>query len=107
MSEEGVLRIGELRALQWVAVDLVARRIVVRRNLVHGKLGSPKGGKNREVDLCPSALQAFKSLRHLRGVLAQIEIGLIVERETGRLEVVDIARVAVTVEEQPNDMRRP
>ena len=61
------LRIGELRALQWDDVDLVAKRLVVRRNLVHGKIETPKSGKNREIPLCDSVVEVLQSHRHLRG----------------------------------------
>ena len=61
------LRIGELRALSWNDVDLVARRLVVRRNIVHRKMGTPKNGKSRELPLCDSVVTALKGIRHLKG----------------------------------------
>ena len=61
------VRLGEFRALTWDDVDLVAKRLVVRRNLVHGKLGTPKSGKGREIPLCDSVVDALKKQRHLRG----------------------------------------
>jgi integrase len=60
------LRVGEYRAVTWDDVDLVAKRLIVRRNIVHGKIGSPKSGKSREIPLCDSVVRAFKSLRSLR-----------------------------------------
>ena len=36
------LRVGELLALKWEGVDLVAGRIVVRRTLWHDQEGTPK-----------------------------------------------------------------
>ncbi|NNB84591.1 tyrosine-type recombinase/integrase [Corallococcus exiguus] len=61
------LRRGELIALQWDVVDLVAGRLVVKRNVWRGHFGSPKGGRSREVPLNAIALDALKAHRHLRG----------------------------------------
>jgi len=61
------LRIGELRALQWSDVDLVARKILVRHNLWRTTMGSPKNGKPREVPLCDTVLVALRMQRHIRG----------------------------------------
>ena len=57
------LRQGELRALHWEDVDLVAGRLVVRRSLWRGREDSPKGGRSREVALCETALNALKAHR--------------------------------------------
>ena len=63
------LRLGELLALRWQDLDLKAGRIFVRRNWVKGKIGTPKSGKAREVDLGDDAINALKRHRHLRGEL--------------------------------------
>jgi integrase len=57
------MRIGELLALQWQDVDLVAGRITVRRNVVWGHLGTPKSGKSREIPLSNDAIKALKDHR--------------------------------------------
>lgn len=61
------LRVGELVALQWQDVDLVAGHLVVRRTLWNGQEGPPKGGRNRKVPLSDVALATLKAHRHLRG----------------------------------------
>ncbi len=61
------MRVGELLALQWDSVDLVAGRIVVRRSDWRGHVGTPKNGKSREVPISPVLLAALKAHRHLKG----------------------------------------
>ena len=63
------LRIGELRALRWQDVDLVAGRLVVRLNVVNGIVGTPKSGHAREIALGNEVRTALKAHRHLRGPL--------------------------------------
>jgi integrase len=63
------LRQGELLALSWDDVDLVAGRLVVSRNLSHGEITTPKNGKAREIPLGDEVLAALKRHRHLRGEL--------------------------------------
>ncbi|MEM7154170.1 MAG: site-specific integrase [Myxococcota bacterium] len=62
------LRLGELRALQWDDVDLVAARLHVRHaaddvNTLH----PPKSGRPRVVDLPDKAVVVLREHRHLRG----------------------------------------
>ncbi len=63
------MRHGELIGLRWEDVDLVAGRIVVRQNVVNGKIGTPKSGKPREIPLGIEVRTALKEHRHLRGPL--------------------------------------
>jgi integrase len=56
-------------ALTWDDVDLVAGRLMVRRSVARGIVGTPKSGKSREVPLAASIVAALKSHRHLRGDL--------------------------------------
>ena len=55
------MRMGELIALRWQDVDLVAGKITVRQNAVKGKIGTPKSGKEREI---PDALRAPRTRGH-------------------------------------------
>lgn len=57
------LRLGELRALRWSDVDLVQGHINVRQAVWRGKMGTPKGGKPRVVDLVPEMVSALKDQR--------------------------------------------
>ncbi|MEZ4404272.1 MAG: tyrosine-type recombinase/integrase [Kofleriaceae bacterium] len=61
------LRFGELIALRWEDVDLVAGKLTVRKSIVKGKEGEPKGRRSREVPLGDEVLRALKAHRHLRG----------------------------------------
>ncbi len=61
------LRVGELLALKWEDIDLVAGQLVVRRTLWQKQEGSPKGGKNRKVPLSDEAVAILKGQRHLKG----------------------------------------
>jgi integrase len=67
------LRRGELLALRWENVDLVAGRLLVRRNVWRKVVGTPKSGRTREVPLNDRALQALRGHRHLRGPLVFCE----------------------------------
>lgn len=61
------LRQGELIGLQWSDVDLQRGKLHVRRTIWRGVTGSPKGGRERTVDLPTSVVDALKGHRHLRG----------------------------------------
>jgi len=69
------LRFGELRALRWQDVDLVAGRLVVRQNIVNGIVGTPKSGHAREIPLGKEVRAALKAHRHLRGPLVFCDLG--------------------------------
>jgi integrase len=61
------LRVGELLALKWEDLDLVAGRLMVRRSLWRKDEGTPKGGRTREVPLSADAVATLKAHRHLKG----------------------------------------
>jgi integrase len=62
------LRLGELIALQWDDVDLVRRRLHVRRSMDgKGVLKGTKSNRARRVDLEQKAVVLLKAHKHLRG----------------------------------------
>ncbi|MEO8551170.1 MAG: tyrosine-type recombinase/integrase [Kofleriaceae bacterium] len=69
------MRQGELLALRWQDVDLVAGRLTVRQNVVRGVVGTPKSGKPREIALGDDVKAALKQHRHLRGPLVFCDMG--------------------------------
>jgi len=63
------LRIGELRALRWQDVDLVAGKLTVRQAVWKTEIGTPKGGRSREIPLSDDAKTVLLAHRHLRSKL--------------------------------------
>ena len=63
------MRQGELLALRWEDTDLIAGRLMVRRAVARGIIGTPKSGKAREIPLNAKVIRALKAHRHLRGEL--------------------------------------
>jgi len=61
------LRQGELIGLQWADLDLTQGLLHVRRTIWRGVEGTPKGGRERTVELPASVVAALKAHRHLRG----------------------------------------
>ncbi|MCK9461366.1 MAG: site-specific integrase [Proteobacteria bacterium] len=57
------LRFGELSELRWDDVDLVAGKILVRRNYHDGHVGPPKNGKEREIPLSDETMSFLKEHR--------------------------------------------
>jgi integrase len=61
------LRQGEMVALEWGDIDLVAGTLTVRRSSWRGIVGSPKSGCDRKLPLTDRLRSALKAARHLRG----------------------------------------
>lgn len=72
------LRQSELLELRWDDIDLVGGRLMVRRAVVRGKVGTPKGGRSREVPLSDEAIAA------LRERPSRFAGGLVWPGQTGR-----------------------
>lgn len=57
------LRRGELFALEWDDLDLEAKTLTVRQSVIRGKLGSPKGGKQRTIPMTSGLVAVLKAHR--------------------------------------------
>ncbi len=55
-------RKGEALGLRWEDVDLTGGRVLIRRALVRGRLGTPKSGKARSVALSPALAAILRDL---------------------------------------------
>ncbi len=55
------LRLGELLGLDWGDVDLVRRRVHVRRAIAEGRMGSPKNNRTRFVPLASDLFQVLSA----------------------------------------------
>ena len=95
VAADAGLRRGEVLALQWSDVDLVAHALTVRRGEWKGKLVSPKGGRERTIPLTGRLEAALKAVRHLRGpfVLADAD-GHMLTREVMRWNLPRLCRKA-------------
>jgi very-short-patch-repair endonuclease len=60
------LRQGEMIALEWGDVDLVAGVLTVRRSAWRGIVGAPKSGRERKIPLTARLAAVLKAHRHLR-----------------------------------------
>lgn len=69
VAGEAGLRQGEIIALEWGDVDLVAGTLTARRSSWRGHLGSPKSGRDRKIPLTKRLAAALKAARHLRSEL--------------------------------------
>jgi integrase len=66
---EAGLRQGEMIALKWGDVDLVAGTLTVRRSSWRGLVGTPKSGRDRKIPLTVRLASALRACRHLRSDL--------------------------------------
>ena len=66
LGGEAGLRLGEIVALEWLDVDLHARRLTVERSDWCGHVTVPKGGRSRRLPMTQRLTSALKACRHLR-----------------------------------------
>lgn len=66
LAGEAGLRVGEVRALQWEHLDLIAGTLTVSEQMRHGVTGTPKGGRRRVVPMTATLLKALKALSVVR-----------------------------------------
>lgn len=57
------VRLGEIRELRWLDVDLVARAVTIQRKVMRGEVSLPKGKKVRTIPLNSVALDALDAAR--------------------------------------------
>ena len=69
LGAEAGLRQGEIMALEWGDVDLVAGVLTVRRSSWKGVIGTPKSGRERKVPLTSRLKAALKAVKHLKSEL--------------------------------------
>ncbi len=100
------MRQGELLAVQWDDIDLVAGRLLVRRSVTRGVVGTPKSGRNREIPLNSRVLAELRRFRHLRGPLVFCnEDGSLLTKNQCRRPLRRLQRKAALVELGWHDLR--
>jgi integrase len=57
------MRLGELLGSQWGDLDFSGKFVEVRRNLVAGRITTPKNGKTRRVDMSNQLTETLRALR--------------------------------------------
>jgi integrase len=62
------MRLGEALALQWDDIDFGGRLIHVQRTFSRGKIGPPKNGKSRRIDMSQQLTKVLKEAKHQRKV---------------------------------------
>ena len=66
LAGDAGLRLGEVLALRWEDIDLIAERLTVCRQLRKGIEGTPKGGRRRVVPMTAELVAALKALPQVR-----------------------------------------
>jgi len=62
------MRLGEALALQWDDIDFEERCIFIQRTFSRGKIGLPKSGKRRRIDMSRQLTQVLKDAKHQRKI---------------------------------------
>ena len=62
------MRLGEALALQWDDIDFEERFITIQRTFSRGKIGLPKNGKRRRIDMSKQLTQVLKDAKHQRKI---------------------------------------
>ena len=60
------MRLGEAIGLQWGDIDFSGRFFNIQRTLTRGKIGTPKNGKSRRVDMSMQLTETLWRLKHDR-----------------------------------------
>jgi integrase len=77
LAGDAGLRLGEVLALRWESIDLVAGRVAVTRQLRKGVEGTPKSGRRRSVPMTAALATAIKGL-------AQVRVGRVICEPDGQ-----------------------
>lgn len=67
LGGEAGLRMGEILALRWTALDFERGMLKVRESDWRGTVTSPKSGRTREVKMTDELSRALRAHKHLRG----------------------------------------
>lgn len=107
LGADAGLRRGEMISLRWGDIDLVRRRLHVRRADWNGIESLPKGGRGRTVDLTSRLAAALKQHRHLRSdrVLCEEDGKPITSRTLARWMRQATRRAGLAVAEGPHILR--
>jgi len=62
------MRLGESLALQWDDINFEGRFITIQRTFSRGKIGLPKNGKRRRVDMSKQLTQVLKNAKYQRKI---------------------------------------
>lgn len=54
------MRQGELLALSWDSINWITKKITIDKNYTHGRIGTPKTGKIRKIDLSQELMQVLR-----------------------------------------------
>jgi integrase len=60
------MRCGELAGLQWSDVDFNGKHLLVKRQVVWGRVQTTKGNNTSRIDLSTALLNALKTLKRKR-----------------------------------------
>ena len=60
--------LGESLKLQWDDIDFEGRFINIQRTFSRGKIGLPKNGKPRRIDMSNQLAQVLKFVKHKRKI---------------------------------------
>ena len=77
------MRQGEIMALTWDSINWITKKITIDKNYTHGKLGTPKTGKIRVIDMSD---ELVKVLREWRITCPHSEYNLIFPNNEGNYQ---------------------
>ena len=77
------MRQGEIMALTWDSINWITKKITIDKNYTHGKLGTPKTGKIRVIDMSD---ELVKVLREWRIACPHSEYNLIFPNNEGNYQ---------------------